>query len=177
MTARPKHLLYCLTLSLLLMAAPGCSQSAAPDAQGEMAELLTRSEQDPFTSSSLLEAESVIQPQPVDSGAALANVITVPNPAPQDIPSVLGPEPKEQEVGLRVIGHHFDKRNVHFTVLLRNNTSKGTRVRLRALGYDKNRRIVQAREKAIYFQPREMVLENYTLAYNAGVSQWQLTVR
>ena len=62
-------------------------------------------------------------------------------------------------------------------MLVRNNSNAGQRVRLRAFGYDKNNRIVQAQEKALYFHPREMILENYALAHNAGVSQWQLSVR
>ena len=66
---------------------------------------------------------------------------------------------------------------VHFTLLLRNVTDKGVRKRLYLIGYDKNGRITEAFDRALYFQPKEQILQRFDFDTNTGLTRWVVTVR
>jgi hypothetical protein len=111
--------------------------------------------------------------------AVPAKLLKSPSPVMQHWTNPLGElkDQKDMPVGLRVIDRHFDPSRVYFTVLLRNVSDKGKRVRLYAFGYDKNNRLVSTGDKALYVQPREQMVQNYTFHRSSGMTKWVLAVR
>ncbi len=167
---------YGLVLLIELITVAGCTRDSSMQRSMDMAELIKQSEESiPYCKYTEENSKKDLGTIPLAEGEG---AWVVPHPVREDIQDVVDLSGTiVEEVGLKVIGKHADAKNVYFTVLLRNSGEKGQKVRLRALGYDKNSRLVQADGRALYIQPREMLLQNYTFPFQAGVTQWQMSVQ
>lgn len=106
-------------------------------------------------------------------------MVDAPSPVIQYLTQPLGElKPGEEiPVGMRVLEKRFDPNNINITVLLRNGSDNGVRIRLYHFGYDKNNRLIDSGDRALYFQPREQMIQNYTFKRLTGITRWVLAVR
>lgn len=94
----------------------------------------------------------------------------------KDLP-LSGDIKSNDQIDISLVEKWFDSSKVYFTMLFRNVTDKGVRKRVYVFGYDKNGRILNSSAGAMYFQPKEQVLQNYNYKRNSGVTRWVITVR
>jgi len=115
-------------------------------------------------------------------------------PSPPPTPAVIIPAPDPVSVGdarhlaeatqeasgainVKVLEKRFDPARIYITLLLQNVTDKGVRTRLFILGYDRNDRMVTAVDSALYFNPREQMVQNFNFERVAGMTRWVITAR
>ncbi|MFH0910819.1 MAG: hypothetical protein V1918_04870 [Planctomycetota bacterium] len=83
----------------------------------------------------------------------------------------------EKAVDIQIIEKRFNDDEVIITLLLRNVSENGVRKRLFAFGYDSNNRMIRSMDSAIYFQPREQIIEEYEFNRVLGITRWVFTIR